>query len=52
MRFVPMFPELETLFQAAFDQAPEGEIHVISRYRSSTVNLRTQFQRYIEKAGV
>lgn len=52
VRLVPVLPELAPLFQAAFDQASEGEIHVISRYRSSTVNLRTQVQGYIEKAGV
>lgn len=51
IRMVPMFPELLPLFHAVFDDAPEGTTHVISRYRSANVNLRTQFQRYIEKAG-
>ena len=52
VRVVPMFPELVPLFQTVFDEAPEGTVHVISRYRAASVNLRTQFQRYIEKAGV
>lgn len=52
VRVVPMFPELVPLFQAVFDDAPEGALHVITRYRTCAVNLRTQFQRYIEKAGV
>lgn len=52
VRVVPMFPELAPLFQAVFDQAEEGEVHVITRYRSSAVNLRTQFLRLIERAGV
>ncbi len=51
IRVVPMFPELAPLFQAVFDEAPDGAIHVITRYRTAAVNLRTQFQRYIEKAG-
>lgn len=52
IRVVPMFPELVPLLQAVFDEAPEGATHVITRYRTAAVNLRTQFQRYIEKAGV
>jgi len=52
IRVVPMFPELVQLFQAVFDDAEEGAIFVISRYRAAGVNLRTQFQRYIERAGV
>lgn len=52
IRMVPMFPELVPLFHAVFDEATEGSTHVITRYQQSSVNLRTQFQRYIEKAGV
>ncbi len=51
VRVVPMFPELVPLFHAVFDDAPEGTTYVITRYRSPSANLRTQFQRYIEKAG-
>jgi integrase len=52
IRVVPMFPELVPIFQTVFDEADEGAVHVITRYRTASVNLRTQFQRYILKAGV
>jgi integrase len=52
IRIVPMFPELVKHFQAAFDVAPEGSIHVISRYREPAQNLRTQLNRYITLAGL
>ncbi|MGQ9649523.1 MAG: tyrosine-type recombinase/integrase [Phycisphaerae bacterium] len=52
IRVVPMFPELVPHFQAVFDDAEEGAVYVVSRYRYTSVNLRTQFQRYIERAGV
>jgi integrase len=52
VRVVPMFPELVPLFQAVFDDAEEGAVHVITRYRDAVANLRTQFLRYVEKAGV
>jgi len=52
VRVVPMFPELVPLFQAVFDQAQEGTVHVITRYRDAGQNLRTQFKRYIEAAGL
>ena len=52
VRIVPMFPELGELFQQVFDDAEPGSIHVISRYRDPAVNLRTQFVRFIESAGV
>ena len=51
-RIVPMFPELEPLFRAVYDDAPEGAEYVISRYRDPAANLRTQFVRYIETAGL
>lgn len=52
VRVVPIFPELEARFQAVFDAASEGEVYVITRYRDAKQNLRTQFERYIEQAGV
>jgi len=52
IRVVPMFPELADLFQQVFDEAAPGTTHVITRYRGNAVNLRTQLQRYIERAGV
>ena len=52
VRVVPMFPELVEHFRQVFDDADVGAVFVISRYRNSAQNLRTQFQRFIEQAGV
>ena len=52
VRMVPMFPELVEHFRRVFDEAEVGAVYVISRYRNSAQNLRTQFQRFIEQAGV
>lgn len=52
IRVVPMFPELKPLFQDAFDNAREGAVYCIERYRSKEVNLRTQLGRIIKKAGL
>ncbi len=51
VRVCPMFHELEPLFQAAFDAAEEGETRVLPIASSGGVNLRTQFERYICRAG-
>jgi len=51
-RLVPLFPELLPLLQQAFDEAEPGTQYVITRYRSSAVNLRTSFQKIIRKAGL
>jgi hypothetical protein len=51
-RWVPIFPELRPHLEAAFDQAPEGAVHVIDRFRDTNTNLRTQLLRIIRKAGV
>ncbi len=36
----------------AFSQALPGTLHVITRYRSTNSNLRTQLQRIIRRAGL
>jgi integrase len=51
-RVIPLFPELKGLLEEAFDQAPDGSVHVIQRYRDSNANLRTQLQRIINQAGL
>ena len=51
-RLVPLFPELRPHLEAAFDAAEPGAVHVITRCRDSRVNLRTQFQRIVRKAGL
>ena len=51
-RLVPIFPELRPHLEAAYDAAAEGTVHVITRYRDSGANLRTQFQRIVKAAGL
>ena len=51
-RTVPIFPELRRHLEDVFDQAPEGSTYVITRYRSSNSNLRTQLNRIIRRAGL
>jgi integrase len=50
-RMIPLFPELRPYLLEAFEQAEEGEEHVITRYRDAAANLRTHFSRIIRKAG-
>ena len=51
-RIIPLFPELREVLMDAFDQAEEGTEFVITRYRSTSVNLRTQFIKIIKRAGL
>jgi integrase len=51
-RQIPIFPELRPYLEEAFDQAEPGTEFVITRYRSSNANLRTQLERIIRKAGL
>jgi integrase len=60
-RIIPLFPELRPHLQAAYDELladfdPKekrlSEQPVISRYRGSNANLRTQLCRIITKAGL
>lgn len=48
-RIIPLFPELRQPLTEAFD--PENE-YVITRYRDSNANLRTQFERIVRRAGL
>jgi len=50
-RWVPIFPELRPYLEECFELAEEGAVHVITRYRDSNTNLRTQFVRIIRRAG-
>lgn len=49
-RTIPLFPELRQLLTDVFDQAEPGTEYVITRYRDSNANLRTQFERIIRRA--
>jgi len=51
-RIVPIFPELRPYLEEVWEQAEPGTEYVITRYRDSNVNLRTQRQRIILKAGL
>lgn len=51
-RLVPIFPELRPYLQAAWDQAEPGAVHLITSYRDTKQNLRTQFERIIQRAGL
>lgn len=51
-RTIPIFPEIRVHLEAAFDQAKDGERFVITRYRDASANLRTQFNRIVENAGL
>ena len=49
---VPIFPELLPYLREVFEKAEPGSEYAITRYRLHDVNLRTQLQRIIAKAGL
>ena len=49
---MPLFPELRKPLLELFSQMPEGSEYVITRYRGTNANLRTQFERILTRAGV
>ena len=51
-RTIPLFPELVRPLSEVFEQAEPGTEYVITKYRSGDVNLRTQLERIIRKAGL
>src|SRR4051812_15393155 len=51
-RIIPMFPELRECLEDCHQLASPGEPFVITRYRGAGVNLRTQLERIIRKAGM
>ena len=51
-RIIPMFPELRAYLEECFDLAEPGSEFVITRYRDTNANLRTQLLRFIRRAGV
>ncbi len=52
IRQVPIFPELLPHLQDCFEQAEPGTEYVITRYRATNSNLRTQLGRIIKRAGL
>lgn len=51
-RWVPLFPELRPYLEFLFDAAEPGTRHVITRYRDPSQNLRTTFEKIIDRAGL
>jgi integrase len=51
-RVMPLFPELRPCLEECFDLAEPRMEYVITRYRSTNANLRTQFIRIIKRAGL
>ncbi len=51
-RWVPIVPELRPILLALYAEASEGTLYVVTRYRSTAVNLRQQLERYMDKAGI
>ena len=51
-RVIPLFPELRPYLEECFDLAEPGTEHVITRYRDTNANLRTQLLRIIQRAGL
>ena len=49
---MPIFPELYPYLREAFEAAEPGTVNLITRYRESNVNLRTQLLRIIGRAGL
>ena len=51
-RVIPIFPEIRPHLEAVWEEAAPGTEFIITRYRNSNANLRTQLHRIIEKAGL
>ena len=51
-RLLPLFAELKPYLLEGFEAAPDGAEYIVGRYRATTQNLRTQFERIIARAGV
>ena len=49
---IPLVPELRPFLEKCFDMAKPGAKYVITRYRRSNANLRTQLERIIKRAGL
>ena len=50
-RVVPIFADLLPILREGFELAEEGSEFLITRYRSSSTNLRTQAHKIIRRAG-
>lgn len=51
-RIVPLFPELREILDDAYAVAPDGSEFVVDGLRNAATNLRTQFSRIVQRAGL
>jgi integrase len=51
-RIAPLFPELRGPLMEVYETAEPGTEWVITKYRLSNLNLRTQFHRLLRRAGI
>ena len=51
-RMIPLFPELLPHLREVFEQAAPGTEYIITRYRATNTNLRTQLAKIIKRAGL
>ncbi len=51
-RWCPIFPELLDALRDAWEDAADGAVYVVERYRGDAANLRTQLGRIIDRAAV
>ena len=52
VRQVPIFPELRSYLDQAWDEAPDHATHVISINRDDRANFRTRLTKIIRRAGL
>lgn len=52
LRFCPLFPELKTALEEAWELAPDGAVYCVGRYHGGATNLRTQLGRILATAGI
>ncbi len=52
VRWVPIFAELRPFLAAAFEAAPDGALHVITRRRASAQRWGVLLERILNRAGI
>ena len=51
-RVIPLFDEIRSYLGTAFEEASDGALHVVQRYRAPNANLRTQLLRILARASL
>ncbi len=51
-RIIPLFPELEGPLKDCLNQTQDGEVFIFQQYQGKSLNLRTQFNRIAQRAGL